>query len=141
MSNRSDKFTIESKKVTQYSDFLNGFDKNPQTGFLAMVSNEESVKQSIRNLILTERTERFYRPHIGSKIMSLLFEPIDIVTEELLKTTITETIKNNEPRAQLVSVSITPMHEYNAYVVAVAFSIINIPSETFDLTVILKRVR
>ncbi len=141
MPSRADKFTIETKKVTQYSDFLNDFSKNPLTGLLAMAHNEESVKQSLRNLVLTDRTERFYHPDIGSKIHSLLFEPMDVVTEELLKTTITESIKNNEPRAKLHNVDINSQPDYNAYFINIVFEIVNIPNETFDFSIILRRVR
>jgi phage baseplate assembly protein W len=141
VTTRADKFTIISKTSEQFSDFLVNFDKNPMTGYLARVTNEDAIKQSLRNLILTERTERPYKPWVGSKIWSLLFEPIDSITEELLKTTITETIKNCEPRVRLVTLNLRGDENYNAYFISIYFEIINIPGETFDLSVVLKRVR
>lgn len=141
MTTRSDKFTIETKKLEYYSDFLINFDKNPVTGFMARVTNEEAVKQSIRNLVLTMRTERFYDPNIGSKVSALLFEPIDEITAEAIQREIRQTIDNKEPRASLIEVIVNPQYDLNAYFITVVFSIINIPDQTFNLDLILRRIR
>ncbi len=141
MVNRSDKYSIETKKVQTFSDFMSNFDMNPMTGYLARVTNEDSVKQSIRNLILTERTERFHNSSIGSKINSLLFEPVDVTTSEMLKTTISETIKNYEPRAELQRVNVQAREELNAYLVDIIFSVVTIQNESFSLNLILRKVR
>jgi len=137
----ADRFTIENAKVRTYSDFLTNFDKNPKTGFLAQVTNEEAVKQSIRNLVLTERTERFYRAATGCKIYSLLFDQIDPVTAMNIENSIRETIKNSEPRAIVQAVTATPHSEFNFYAVTIIFSIAAIPDQTFDLSLMLRRVR
>ena len=71
---RADKNTLEQKKREIYSDFLNNFDQNPFTGVLARVTNEESVAQSLKNITLTNRGERFYNSNKGSRIRSSLFE-------------------------------------------------------------------
>lgn len=127
------------QKTIFYSDFLNNFDQNPVTGYLARVTNVEAVKQSIRNLILTNKNERPYQPYIGSKIRSLLFEPMDSVTEETLRVTIQETVEQ-EPRANLLSVRIKAEPSLNGYLVSIIFSMINIP-EQIELQIILRRVR
>ncbi len=137
----ADRFVIEREKFKTWSDFLTDFDKNPQTGYLASVTNEEAVKQSIRNLVLTQRTERFYRASIGSKIWSLLFEPVDEVTTMNIRNAINETLKYSEPRAIIREVQVIPNADLNMYVVNIIFSIVNIPDQKFDLSVILRRVR
>jgi phage baseplate assembly protein W len=81
---QSDRFTIKNNRE-YFSDFMANFDKNPVTGNLARVTNEDAIKQSLRNLVLTNRTERFYQPHIGSKVQSLLFDPMGPETEDLLR--------------------------------------------------------
>ncbi len=137
----ADRFTIENKKVKTYSDFATNFTKNPQTGYLALVENEEAVKQSIRNLILTERTERPYQASIGSKIWSLLFEPIDPVTAMSIDGTIRETLRNHEPRAILHNVEVLPNEAYHMYIVKIVFGISSIPDENFEVSLLLRRVR
>jgi len=137
---RSDKYTALSNTIVYYSDFTNNLDRNPITNYLSKYVNENAVKSSIRNLVLTGNGERFYNSLIGSKISTLLFDPIDDVTALTLKNTIRETIDNYEPRANLLEINVTPDEDNNAYYVSIVFGIINIP-EVFNLDLILNRVR
>lgn len=135
---RADRISPKQKAVL-YSDFLNNLEQNPVTGFLARVTNVEAVKQSIRNLVLTNVNERPYQPYIGSKIRTLLFDPIDSITEETLRLTIEETVRQ-EPRAQLSHIKIEGDPTFNGYLVTIVFSMINIP-EQISLSIILRKVR
>lgn len=141
MTDRSDKFTIHSKKTEKFSDFITSFDKNPSTGYLAKVSDTDSIKQSLYNLIMTMRTERYYQPEIGCKIYSLLFDPIDKITEEQIRNEIKETILNNEPRVSLKQVIVEGNLDLNGYIVTIAYSEINRINHLLELSLILKRVR
>lgn len=141
MNKRLDRYSPTVVQSEYYSDFMNNLDLNPITGILAKVSNEDSIKQALKNLILTRRTERPYQPFIGSRITSLLFEPIDSVTINSIKNEIEETIRNNEPRVSLNEVVVTPDETNNSYNVSIYFSIINISTEPEILNLILKRVR
>jgi phage baseplate assembly protein W len=139
MVSRADKFT-QTQKQEYFSDFLNNFDNHPVNNTLARAINENSVKQSIRNLILTNFGERLYQPTIGSDITKALFEPNDVVTAENITFFIKNTIKQNEPRAILLEVNVYPNPDRNLFDVNLVFSLINnnIP---VSLNVILKRVR
>jgi phage baseplate assembly protein W len=139
MVSRADKFT-QTQKQEYFSDFLNNFDNHPVNNTLARAINENSVKQSIRNLILTNFGERLYQPTIGSDITKALFEPNDVVTAENITFFIKNTIKQNEPRAVLLEVNVYPNPDRNLFDVNLVFSLINnnIP---VSLNVILKRVR
>lgn len=137
---RSDRYTGLTEKPTFYSDFTNNLDLNTLTGYLAKTTNENSVKNAIKNLILTRNGERFFDSTIGSKIATLLFDPIDPVTTEVLRTTIEECLTNHEPRARIVDINVQPDANNNAYLVKIIFKIINIPEQiTIDL--VLNRVR
>ena len=141
MSTRTDKFTVKTKQLENYSDFTNNLDLNPITGFLSKVSDEASIKQAMKNLIYTNRTERYYNSHIGSKLRALLFEPIEPLTETLIRDDITETLNNNEPRITLIKIDVRADDDSNQYNITIFFSILNISDETFDLQLTLKRVR
>lgn len=138
---RAERNTFKNKVPEFYSDFTINLDMNPTTGLLAKVKNEESIKQSIKNLILTKLGERFFEPKVGSKIHALLFEPIDSVSEELLKSSITQTIKNHEKRANLKEVNVVAKEEENGYLVTIIFEPINIPTQIVQFNVFLKRIR
>ena len=141
--NRADKFTIEQKKVEYYSDVLTSFDKNPLTGYLARVTNEESVKQSLKSLMLTQRTERPFQPWLGTRIQSLLFDLNTNFTETVIIQEIRETIEICEPRVSVDDVKIRGTQDYdsNEINITIEFQILTIPEKTFSLDVVLNRVR
>jgi phage baseplate assembly protein W len=137
---RSDKYTSLTNKPIFYSDFTNNLDVNQSTGILSKITNEKSVMNSVRNIIFTRNGERFFQPTIGSKINSILFEPMDSPTALLLKNTISEAIKNNEPRAEIKNLEVIADPDRNAYLVKLVFNIINIP-EDINFNFYLDRVR
>ena len=137
---RADIFTTIYNPEERYSDFLTNFDKNPITGNLAKVINEESVKQALKNLLLTNNGEKFYDSGFGSKIKALLFDIADASTMDTLKMTIEQAIKNHEPRVNLLNIEVRDDSANNAYGITIYFNLINI-IETIQLNLILKRVR
>jgi phage baseplate assembly protein W len=137
---RADKITSTIKKDLIYSDFLLNLDKHPLNGGLARISNEDSVKQSIKNLIMTEIFERPYQPTLGSKVNSLLFDPMNELTVNLLENTIGDTIRLFEPRANLIAVNVYGVDERNEYNINIIFSVVNVIGEV-QLDLIIKRIR
>ena len=138
---RADKFSLEQKKTEIYSDFLNSFEQNPLTGALARVTNEESVKQALRNIVQTNVGERFYDSNKGSKIRQSLFELYDPATVEIIRIQLGEAIAAYEPRAIIQDIRLQEDLERNGYYVTLIFSIINIPDQTFSLDLSIQRVR
>ena len=123
-----------------YSDIPVNFDVHPLKGDLILTTNEDAVKRSIRNLLLTDPYERFFNPKIGAGIRASLFENIGQDTEFLLKTKITETINNYEKRAQLYSVKVKAFPDQNAYNASIVFYLVNYTTPiTLDL--LLRRIR
>ena len=57
-----------------YSDFTNNFSRHPITNQLVMLNNEDSVRQTFKNLILTNIGERFFNPFFGSNVEKTEFE-------------------------------------------------------------------
>ena len=125
---RIDKITRNDKAVQKkaaYRDFYTNFNVHPQNKQLAKYTNENSVKRSVRNLILTEPGERLFQPDIGCKIRSLLFENMNSVTALQLQNTIEETIKLHEKRARIISVEVIPNEDTHAYDIYIIFEVIN----------------
>lgn len=124
-----------------YKDIALSFEKNAATKDVIVKKDIDAVKQSVKNLILTNHYERPFRPEIGSGINNLLFEPLDPITANSLTRTIGECIKNFEPRAQLIAVDARPDFDSNAYEVTISFRVINVPGEVVNLTTMLERSR
>jgi phage baseplate assembly protein W len=138
---RSDPYiNNKSKDDKRYSDLALSFNISPVTGNLSRVTDEQSVKQALRTLILTNKGERLHQKSLGSNLTSMLFDPVDSVTANMIRNAIEECIQNYEPRVDIVQIQVIPDVENLQYKINIFFRIINIPElQQLDLT--LKRVR
>jgi phage baseplate assembly protein W len=123
-----------------FSDFTSGFIKDPDSKDIVKATNEDSVKSSIKNIVLTDRTQRFFNAQFGCDIRKMLFENIEPTTEAAIKKLITNAIENYEPRAELLDVVVSGIEDQNAYSITIIFNTINnvVPEK---LELILTRVR
>ena len=125
---RIDKITRKDKASSEkpfYSDFYTNFNAHPQNKRLVKYANEESVKRSIRSLIMTEPGERLFQPDIGCQIKHLLFENMVDSTIIQLKSAIEETIQLHEKRARVLQVEIIANEDLHAYDIYIYFEVIN----------------
>lgn len=137
---RADKFTALARQPVYYADITNNLDLNPETGYLATLTNAQSIANSIRNLVLTNKYERMYQPSIGSKVQALLFDPNDQNTHSLIVTTLNETIGQFEPRALAVRIDVGEVIDSNQVEISITFSMVNV-TQPFNFNIVLKRVR
>ena len=75
------------------------------TGRFVVSSEEESVKESVYLILMTQKTERFLRPQFGSDLMSYTFMDINITSVNMMVRSLTEQILSNEPRIQSVNIT------------------------------------
>lgn len=124
---RIDKITRNSKAAEKpsYSDFYTNFNVHPQNSRLAKYTNEESVKRSIRSLILTEKYDRLFQPELGCRIRNLLFENMSPVIAEEIKSTIRETIEIYERRARIIDIIVQANESRHSYDIYIYFQVIN----------------
>jgi phage baseplate assembly protein W len=132
--------TEHNIKPVIYSDFFTDFSRSSDTGQLNRKTNENAVKQAIRNLLLTDHYERPFQPEMGSNLRSLLFEPFTAATEIRAKTYIEEVFDNYEPRAELIRTVINADMDNNKLLVSIYFRIIN-TTEPVALNITLERTR
>ena len=148
MSTRADNITQTQKIQDVFSDFLDDLTPHPITHDVGRVRNEQSINQSIRNLILTKIGERFFQPNIGSNVYNSLFEPNDAFMQEDLVYSIRNVIDQNEPRAIIQNVTVNPVYsqmtltiDESRIAINVVYSIINTPIQIQTLNLILRRDR
>ena len=98
---------------------------NPNTGDIALKTGSNAVKESLKKLILTRKYERPFQPGIGSNIMDLLFEPNDLITEQLIEDEIRTVIANFERRANVLDVIVNSEREGAGYRIKIIFSVKN----------------
>lgn len=129
------------KKISN-KDFDLAFRRHPSTGKLLMKKGDESVKQALKNLILTNRYERPFRPEFGGDIRRRLFDNFDSIDVSQFETQIETAIENYEPRASLepYSILINEIRDQNTLNVTIKFkSTITLNDVSLDIN--LNRVR
>ena len=92
------RFKADRNLSRQFRDFGIGMKSNPNTEDFSVVKNENAIKQSMKNLLLTQFGERPFQPNTGSRVRSMLFENFDIFMIEGLNDEIRNTLKRLEPR-------------------------------------------
>lgn len=129
-----------SSKRNLFSDFHKNLSTNPITGELAVKRDEEAVKESIKNLILTDRGERLMQPYIGGNLRAMLFENNTPATTKLIQEQVKRTIETYEPRATLIDINVLSSIDENKVEVSIYFYINNVV-EPVALSVFLERTR
>ena len=133
-------FTPRTKKVTIYQDFKKDLEISPLSSDLTLNKDEDAVKESIKNLILTDRGERLMQPSLGGNITAMLFENITPGVLKLIEDNVRTTINLYEPRAELQNVAVTSNIDDNTVRVKITFYIKNV-EQPIDLDVFLERTR
>lgn len=124
-----------------FKDVSLSFDRHPVTNDILVLKNEDAIKRSIRNLIQTMPSERFFNPYLGSEVKTSLFEFVDFGTSSILEEQIKIAIDNYEPRVENAKVVVVPKANDNSFEINVSFTIIgqDIPPQKF--TYILEATR
>ena len=104
-------------------DFDLQFRRHPSTGKLLMKKDDDTVKQALKNLILTDRYERPFRPNYGGDVRKRLFDLHTSVTRSDYENLIETAVKNYEPRAILDSGSVNVLEypDSNAMTINIKF--------------------
>ena len=106
-----------------YTDLDFAFRANPITGDIALKREVQSVKQSVLNILLTNRGERPFDPEFGSDIRKQLFENFDPITEQLLSDQIRSALRNYEPRVRVLNIDIDGQPDRNSLDISVEVEI------------------
>jgi phage baseplate assembly protein W len=94
----------------------------------------------MRNILSTNTKERLFNPEFGGGLRRFLFEDISVMTADLMKDAIKDSIGKYEPRARVVDVLVVSNEFAHSYDVSVYYEIINNANpQTLQLT--LYRVR
>ena len=128
-------------RTKPYSDFDFPFKKHPTTGDVPIKRDVEAVKQSVRNILLTRRGEKFFDPDFGGSLTEFLFENFDPIVEIEMEERIINTLRNYEPRVKVLSVDITDLSHRNALNLKLEVQILSPENVTADIEFIIERLR
>jgi phage baseplate assembly protein W len=128
-----------ARNTRNFSDLDLNFTAHPVTKDIVLRYDENSIKTSLKNLILTSNYERPFHSEIGSPIKRLLFEPATPMLAVVIKRAIVDTVNNFEPRVQLLDVNVQ-VSDNNSVLVNIEFKILN-TERPLTLDLVLERTR
>ena len=125
---------MKTRISRSFKDISLSFSPHPVTNDLTVIKNENAIKKSVRNLVQTITTERFYNSILGTDIRSTLFDFCDFGTASVIERQIQTSIENFEPRVDNLVVEVFPRPDQNEFEVNIYFVIIRqqFPSQAFQ---------
>ena len=128
-----------------FKDISLSFKRHPVTNDIGVLKNADAIKRSVRNLVQTIPTERFFNSTLGSDVRDSLFENspgfVDFGTASIIERQIQTTIENFEPRIDNLEVNVDPRPDTNEFEVNVIFDIIGQAFPAQEFSFILKATR
>jgi phage baseplate assembly protein W len=85
--------------------------KTPERGYFSKAVNASLVNSGLRDIIRTERGERFMRPDYGCNVSNFLFEPLDEGTFLAIKDEVTTSIRKYLKKVSIGKLQVTKSGE------------------------------
>ena len=128
----------ELKQNSAYTSFLgNGWSFPPEfiqeTSEVAMTSDEEDIRASLKIMLGTAAGERFMNPKYGLDLHELLFEPMGTTAKTLLKDRVKYAILIYEPRINLLSLELDSSAELEGRISIILEYIIRSTNSRYNL--------
>ena len=122
------------RKSRAFKDISLSFSPHPVTKDLPVLINERAVIRSVRNLVETIPTERFFNSILGTDIRDTLFGNYDRAEVMMIEDQIRETLGNFEPRVSNVGATVRARPDDNNLDISVFFDIngLDIPTQSFS---------
>ncbi len=129
------------RRSRAFKDISLSFSPHPVTKDIPVLTNERAIARSVRNLVETIPTERFFNPLIGTDVRESLFDHFTRTTTYVIEDQIRETINNFEPRVTNVNVEVIGKPDDNEMEIKVLFDIIGLAVPTQSFSFILEPTR
>ena len=130
------------KRVSRtFKDISLSFDPHPITKDLPILKNERAIARSVRNIVETIPTEKFFNPDFGSDVYKSLFDFVDSGTAGIIEDQIKNSVENYELRVNNVRVEVDPFPDLNEFEVTVIYDIVGQEFPTQEYSFILEATR
>ena len=128
-----------------FKDISLSFKRHPVTNDIGVLKNADAIKRSVRNLVQTIPSERFFNSTLGSDVRDSLFENapgfVDYGTASIIERQVQTTIENFEPRIDNLEINVNPRPDSNEFEINVFFDIIGQTFPAQEFSFILKATR
>ena len=124
-----------------FKDISLSFEPHPVTKDLPVLKNERAIVRSVRNIVSTIPTEKFFNSTFGSDVYRSLFDFVDFGTASIIQEQIKTALYNFERRINNVKVEVEPRPDDNDFEITVIFDIIGQEFPRQEFSFILEATR
>ena len=130
------------KRISRgFKDISLSFLPHPVTNDLPILMNERAIVRSVRNIVETIPTEKFFDSLFGTDVRDSLFENFTTSTVTILEDQIRTSILNYEPRVENIHVEVDGKPDLNALEIVIFFDIVGLDVPTQSFSFILEPTR
>tara|TARA_B100000287_G_scaffold23773_1_gene23235 strand:+ start:2488 stop:2889 length:402 start_codon:yes stop_codon:yes gene_type:complete len=130
------------KRISRaYKDISLSFDPHPVSRDLKVLRNENAIRRSVRNIVQTIPTEKFFNSLFGSDVYRSLFDFVDFGTASNIQGQIEIALDNFETRIDNVTVEVDPQPDINSFEITVTYDIIGQEFPPQEYTFLLEATR
>ena len=130
-----------TRKSRAFKDISLSFSPHPVTKDLPILTNERAITRSVRNLVETIPTERFFNSLLGTDIRDSLFGNFSQATVTIIEDQIRQTVNNFEPRVENLGIEVDGRPDFNELEIKVLFDIRGLDAPTQSFSFILEPTR
>lgn len=133
------KASIIVGRKKKYSDIDLTFARRPDNDVYKK-TDAAAVKQSVKNILMTNYAERPFMPEFGANLNDFLFNLDTEFDDDLLEESIIRAIEDYEPRAVVLNVKVTTKPDFNSVTATVTFRVLS-TNEVLSVNLDLTRLR
>ena len=125
------------RKSRGFKDISLSFLPHPVTNDLPILLNERAITRSVRNIVETIPSEKYFDSLFGTDVRDSLFENFTNSTVTVLTDQIRTSINNYEPRVNNINLEVNAKPDLNAIEIVIFFDIVglDIPTQSFSFLV------
>jgi len=131
--------SVNVGRKKKYSDIDLTFARRPDNDVYKK-TDAAAVKQSVKNILMTNYAERPFMPEFGANLNDFLFNLDTEFDDDLLEESIIRAIEDYEPRAVVLNVKVTTQPDFNSVKATVTFRVLS-TNEVLSVNLDLTRLR
>ena len=129
------------KRSKTFRDINLSFRMHPITNDLMVLKNEDAIKRSVVNIVMTIIGEKPFLNDFGSQMNASLFELDTSLQYISIENQIISALNNYEPRIRIVEVKVNIDGENNEMSAQISYDIIGMNFDTQEIDVLLLPAR
>ena len=122
-----------------FRDFDLTFRKNPITKDVNTLTNENAIKEAVKNIVRYNFYEKPFLPNFGGNTLAMLFELYEAGSASAIEAQIQNCVNNYEPRVVCYDVEAQFNEDVNELSIIIRYLITGLPNVIDQIDVIFRR--